>query len=88
MIHLQKKECHNINFVTPSHMIHAVLSSIFIACKLGLEIPIIYNSGGYDDYRSLKLMDGIVDNYMPDIKYAEEEIALKYSNISELSSLL
>jgi len=81
MIDLQNQGCHNINFVTPSHMIHAILASLLIACELGLEIPIIYNSGGYDDYNSLKLLEGIIDIYMPDIKYADENIALKYSKI-------
>lgn len=88
MIDLQEQGCHNINFVTPSHMIHALLSSIFLACELGLKIPIIYNSGGYDDYNSLKLLDGIIDIYMPDIKYADDEIALKYSKIPDYFSIV
>jgi len=83
MLSLQKEGCHNINFVTPSHMIHAVLAATEEACKMGLKIPLIYNSGGYDDVEALKLLDGIIDIYMPDIKYADEVIALRYSKIPD-----
>ncbi|MEJ6949774.1 radical SAM protein [Natronospora cellulosivora (SeqCode)] len=82
LIDLQNKGCHNINFVTASHMIHAVLASILEACKEGLKIPIVYNTGAYDDIEALKLLDGVVDIYLPDIKYSDENIALKYSKIS------
>lgn len=88
MINLQRRGCHNINFVTPSHMIQAILASLLIACDKGLSIPLVYNSGGYDDYESLKLLDGVVDIYMPDIKYTDEEIALKYSKIPKYFSIV
>ncbi|MTI61052.1 MAG: radical SAM protein [Firmicutes bacterium] len=88
MIDLQKRGCHNINFVTPSHMTHAILASLLIACNKGLRIPIIYNSGGYDDYKSLRLLDGVIDIYMPDIKYADEKTALKYSKIPGYFSIV
>ncbi|ADL12339.1 radical SAM protein [Acetohalobium arabaticum] len=83
MISLQKRGCHNINFVTPSHMIHALLAATLEACKKGLEIPLVYNSGGYDDKEALGLLDGIIDIYMPDVKYIDENTALKYSKIPD-----
>ncbi|MCK8816781.1 radical SAM protein [Natroniella sulfidigena] len=88
MISLQRQGCHNINFVTPSHMIHALLAATLEATKLGLEIPLIYNSGGYDNLTGLKLLDGVIDIYMPDVKYADEEIGLKYSKVSKYLSVV
>ncbi|MBM7624432.1 radical SAM protein [Sporohalobacter salinus] len=81
MISLQNKECHNINFVTPSHMVHALLAATLKSCEMGLNIPLVYNSGGYDDKKILQLLDGVIDIYMPDVKYADENTALKYSKI-------
>ncbi|MCK8824193.1 radical SAM protein [Fuchsiella alkaliacetigena] len=82
MISLQKRGCHNINFVTPSHMIYAVLAATEKACQLGLKIPLVYNTGGYDDAQVLQeLLAGVIDIYMPDLKYADEEIARQYSQI-------
>ncbi|GAB6137904.1 radical SAM protein [Halanaerobaculum tunisiense] len=88
MIDLQNQGCHNINFVTPSHMIHALLAATLEACKLGLEIPLVYNSGGYDEVNSLKLLDDVISIYMPDLKYADEEVALKYSQIEDYFSIV
>ncbi|MCK8826353.1 radical SAM protein [Natroniella acetigena] len=88
MISLQRQGCHNINFVTPSHMIHALLAATLEAAKLGLEIPLVYNSGGYDNLTGLKLLDGVIDIYMPDIKYADEEIGLKYSEVPQYLSVV
>ncbi|WP_408956186.1 radical SAM protein [Natroniella sp. ANB-PHB2] len=88
MISLQRQGCHNINFVTPSHMIHTLLAATLEACKLGLEIPLVYNSGGYDNLTGLNLLDGVIDIYMPDIKYADEEIGLKYSEVPKYLSVV
>jgi len=69
MIALQKRGCHNINFVTPTHMIYPILQALKIAIEKGLDIPLVYNSGGYDSVETLRLLDGIFDIYMPDFKY-------------------
>ena len=75
MIHLQDRGCHNINFVTPSHVVTQILSGLEIAIKRGLNIPLVYNTGGYDHVDTLKLLDGIVDIYMPDFKFWNETTA-------------
>lgn len=80
MINLQEKGCHNINLVTPTHMVYGILKSLKIACKKGLNIPLVYNSGGYESIETLNLLDGIIDIYMPDIKYGDSKKAEKYSN--------
>lgn len=80
MINLQEKGCHNINLVTPTHMIYGILKSLKIACKNGLNIPLVYNSGGYESIETLNLLNGIIDIYMPDIKYSDSKKAEKYSN--------
>lgn len=77
MIHLQNKGCHNINFVTPSHVIPQILSALSIAIDQGLNIPLVYNTGGYDSIESLKLLKDIVDIYMPDLKLLSAESARK-----------
>jgi putative pyruvate formate lyase activating enzyme len=75
MIRLQTGGCHNINIVSPSHIVPQLIRSVSIAAGLGLAIPIVYNSGGYDSVETLRLLDGIVDIYMPDAKYGRNEIA-------------
>jgi putative pyruvate formate lyase activating enzyme len=80
MLSLQEEGCHNINFVTPTHMVPQILESLCVAVDRGLEIPLVYNSSGYDSVETLKLLDGIVDIYMPDSRYGKDEEALKYSN--------
>lgn len=80
MLSLQKRGCHNINFVTPTHFTPQIVKALKIAIKNGLHIPIVYNCGGYESKSTIALLDGIVDIYMPDIKYSDEESAGKYSN--------
>ncbi len=80
MIALQEKGCHNINLVTPTHYMPMILTSIKIAQEKGLTIPIVYNTNGYDSIELLKLLDGIVDIYMPDMKYMDSKLAEQYSN--------
>jgi len=75
MLSLQKQGCHNINFVTPSHVVPQILSSVAIAARNGLTIPLVYNSGGYDSVETLKLLEGIIDIYMPDFKFWEADIS-------------
>ena len=80
MLALQKRKCHNINLVTPTHFVPQILKSLKLAVKMGLHIPIVYNTSGYDSVNTLKLLDGVVDIYLPDARYANNEIALKYSS--------
>ena len=75
MLSLQNQGCHNINFVTPSHIVPQILSAIEIAIKKGLSVPLVYNSSGYDRIDTLKLLDGIIDIYMPDFKFWDSTIA-------------
>ncbi len=79
MLKLQAKGCHNINLVTPTHFIAQIVEALIIAIDKGLEIPIVYNCGGYESEDTIKLLDGIIDIYMPDIKYSDNETAKKYS---------
>jgi len=80
MINLQYLGCHNINFVTPSYVIPQILSALIIAVKNGLSIPLVYNTSGYDDPATIKLLDGIVDIFMPDFKFWDPEIARQVCN--------
>lgn len=80
MLTLQKKGAHNINIVTGSHVVPQFLAGFYIAKKGGLTIPIVWNSSGYDGLESLKLLDGVVDIYMPDIKYSSNDTAEHYSS--------
>jgi len=81
LLKLQEYGCHNINFVSPSHVVPQILESVYLAAREGLSIPLVYNTGGYDSVKTLKLLDGVIDIYMPDMKYANPELALKYSKI-------
>jgi putative pyruvate formate lyase activating enzyme len=80
-LELQAYGCHNINFVSPSHVVPQILSAVLNATQAGLKIPLVYNTGGYDSLSALQLLDGIVDIYMPDMKYASAQIGLHYSKI-------
>jgi len=79
MIELQNMGCHNINLVTPTHQMPMIIKSIMIAKAKGLRLPIVYNTGGYDSIEALKILDGIIDIYMPDFKYWDNEPAKRYS---------
>lgn len=81
MIMLQEKGCHNINLVSPTHNVLAILRAILIAARKGLRLPIVWNTGGYDSVASLRLLDGIVDIYLPDSKYASRTVARKLSKV-------
>jgi putative pyruvate formate lyase activating enzyme len=81
MLELQKAGCHNINFVSPSHVGPQILAAVAIAAQAGLRLPLVYNTGGYDSLRMLELLDGVIDIYMPDMKYASAQIARYYSKI-------
>ena len=79
MISLQKIGCHNINVVTPTHVMPNILNATRIALKKGLHLPLVYNTSGYERLEILKILDGIVDIYMPDMKYMDADQAAKYS---------
>jgi putative pyruvate formate lyase activating enzyme len=81
MLSLQRGGCHNINFVSPSHVVPQILRATLIAARNGLHVPLVYNTGGYDSLETLALLDGVVDIYMPDMKYADAEAAERYSHI-------
>lgn len=83
MIFLQNQGCHNINFVTPTHMIHAILNALPPAIEMGLNIPLVYNSGGYDEVSTIQLLEGIFDIYMPDMKYMDNRIAKELSGVDD-----
>jgi len=80
MLELQNQGCHNINFVTPSHVIPQILAALEIAVEHDLQIPLIYNSSGYDVVDSLQLLDGIIDIYMPDFKFWDSKISKQTCN--------
>jgi len=81
MLSLQRQGCHNINLVTPTHVMAPILDAVHIAAEEGLHLPLVWNTGGYDSLAALELLDGVVDIYMPDMKYADASIGLKYSRV-------
>jgi putative pyruvate formate lyase activating enzyme len=81
MLDLQRQGCHNINLVTPSHVVPQILVATLLAACQGLRLPLIYNTGGYDSPEALALLDGVVDIYMPDMKYGDSETAHRYSHV-------
>lgn len=81
MLSLQRRGCHNINIVSPTHVVPQMLEALLVAIERGLSIPLVYNSGGYDSVETLCLLDGIFDIYMPDMKYSDEKIARELSGI-------
>ena len=85
---LQKRKCHNINLVTPTHFVPQILKSLKLAIKLGLCIPMVYNTSGYESVETLKLLDNIVDIYLPDARYADNEIAEKYSSAPDYFEIM
>ena len=86
MLSLQAKGCHNINLVSPSHVVPQILEALEVAVESGLYLPLVYNSGGYDSVETLRILDGIVDIYMPDMKYDSEETAKELSGIESYPS--
>jgi putative pyruvate formate lyase activating enzyme len=83
MLDLQRKGCHNVNLVSPTHVVPYIVMGIAEAARAGMHLPIVYNTGGYDAPQALALMDGLVDIYMPDMKYADPEVAKTYSLVSD-----
>jgi putative pyruvate formate lyase activating enzyme len=79
MLELQEAGCHNINLVTPTPQVAQIIKALSVARRKGLQVPLVYNTGSYDSVEILKILDGIVDIYMPDTKYMDEPLAAKYS---------
>ena len=88
MLHLQKIGCHNLNLVTPTHVVPQILEALELAVKGGFRLPIVYNTGGYDALEAIRLLDGIVDIYMPDIKYLSPEAAKEYSDAEDYPTVI
>jgi len=87
MLTLQEQGCHNINLVSPSHVVPQILAGLLIAAEAGLRLPLVYNTGGYDSLKTLALLDGVVDIYMPDMKYADSEIARRFSKVGNYAAV-
>ncbi|NMB85382.1 MAG: radical SAM protein [Methanothrix sp.] len=88
MLQLQDLGCHNINFVTPTHVVPQILEALVLAIDDGLRVPLVYNSGGYDSVKTVQLLDGIFDIYMPDAKYGSDDVALKYSGAPDYTHIM
>ncbi len=80
MLSLQDRGCHNINFVTPSHVVPQILAAVGKAVELGLRVPLVYNTSGYDRVETLRILDGVFDIYMPDFKFWDPKVAEELSN--------
>lgn len=87
MMRLQDLGCHNINFVTPTHVVPQILSGLEIAVEKGLSVPLAYNSGGYDSVDTLKLLEGVIDIYMPDFKFINPELAKNACNAEDYAEV-
>ena len=88
MIELQEKGVNNINLVTPTHYIEKIKDAIILAKEKGLTIPIVYNTSGYEKVESLKLLEGLIDIYLPDFKYYSDILAMKYSKAPHYSDII
>lgn len=88
MLILQQRGCHNINFVTPTHFVPQIVAALPKAIELGVKLPLVFNCGGYESLRVIKLLDGIIDIYMPDTKFVEAKYAKKYMNASDYFVIL
>jgi putative pyruvate formate lyase activating enzyme len=81
MLGLQEEGCHNVNLVSPSHVVAQILAAVSVAAGRGLRLPLVYNTGGYDSPEALELLDGVIDIYMPDMKYGDSETARRHSHV-------
>ena len=88
MLSLQMQGCHNINFVTPTHFAPQIVATLPSAIQMGLELPIVYNCGGYESVEVIELMDGIVDIFMPDAKFSSSKYAMQYANAPDYFDVL
>ena len=87
ILSLQERGCHNINLVSPTHVVPFILDALDLATSQGLNLPLVYNSGGYDSLETLKLLDGIVDIYMPDMKYSDSRTGERLSDVKDYAEI-
>ncbi len=87
MLELQERGCHNINLVTPSHVVAPILAALALAASEGLRLPLVYNTGGYDTPHALALMDGVIDLYMPDMKFADSATARPFVGVDDYAEI-
>lgn len=87
MLSLQARGCHNINLVTPTHVVPQVLEALETAAAAGLSVPLVYNCGGYESIETLRLLEGVVDIYMPDMKYSDSTVARQYSGTEDYAEV-
>ncbi|MGI9951608.1 radical SAM protein [Moorellaceae bacterium AZ2] len=83
MLALQERGCHNINLVTPSHYVPQIIAALALAAEQGLRVPLVYNCGGYEEKATLESIDGLIDIYMPDFKYADPEVGRRFSRVPD-----
>jgi len=83
MLKVQSFGCHNMNLVTPTHQIAMIIKALAVAVSDGFTLPVVYNCGGYESLETLRLLEGLVDIYMPDIKYGDNDSAIRYSGVSD-----
>ena len=88
MLRLQDLGCHNINFVTPSHVVPQILEAVGWAVQRGLSVPLVYNTGGYDSIETLELLDGVIDIYMPDIKFMDSRISKELMDAEDYTQVV
>ncbi|MCJ7499388.1 radical SAM protein [bacterium] len=88
MLTLQQSGCHNINFVTPSHQIHTIVKAVSLAAQEGLRLPLVYNTGGYDSIETLRLLEGIFDIYMPDLKFTDSSTAATLADADDYPEVI
>ena len=88
MLTLQQAGCHNINFVTPSHQVHAIVKAVSLAAQEGLRLPLVYNTGGYDSIETLSLLEGIFDIYMPDLKFTDSSTAAALADADDYPEVI
>jgi putative pyruvate formate lyase activating enzyme len=88
MVALQQRRCHNINFVTPTHYVPQIIAALPYAIDRGLHIALVYNCGGYESLEVIKLLDGIIDIYMPDVKWADSAVAEKYAQAPDYPAVV
>ena len=87
MLELQAQGCHNVNFVTPSHVVPQILEGLVPAVEGGLRLPLVYNTGGYDRVETLRLLDGVVDVYMPDLKFWDSKVSKLLANAEDYAQV-
>jgi len=88
MLRLQEQGCHNINFVSPSHVVPQILAALPLAIERGLKVPLVYNTGGYDSPETLRLLEGVFDLYMPDLKFMDGEVSQRYCRAKDYPEIV